>query len=64
MTGGILPVKDEKKTNEQGYGQWWNVAKYIYSSTVRNYNFKVLVLDVSISVNHYYFTLNFYIYRL
>lgn len=30
--------------------QWWNVTKYVYSSTAIEYNFEVLILYLSISI--------------
>lgn len=30
--------------------QWWNVTRYIYSVTVLEYKFKVLVLSLRISI--------------
>ena len=42
-----------------GNGQWWNVTKYIYSSTVVKYNFDILYLYF-IWVFPYNATLYFY----
>ena len=41
--------------------QWRNVTKYIYSSTVFKYKFKVLVLYLNISISGYFILLLHYI---
>ena len=41
--------------------QWWNVNKYIYSSTVLKYNFEVLVHYFRISISCFFIFLLHYI---
>ncbi len=35
-------------TNKLSFWQWWNLTKYIYSSTVLEFSFDILVLDMFI----------------
>ncbi len=42
--------------------EWWNVTKYIYSSTVLKCNFEVLLLVFPFYATSYFYSLLHYIY--